>query len=55
MTFEEYTRHIDWHGYGGLYPAGYSLLTPYLLAASGTRASIAAATVLSASFVLRAS
>jgi hypothetical protein len=65
VTFEEYTRHIDWpltvdrrrarHGYGGLYPAGYSLLAPYLLAVSGTRASIAAATVLFASFVLRAS
>jgi hypothetical protein len=35
-----------------VYPAGYSLLAPYLLGVSGTRASIAAATVLSASFVL---
>jgi hypothetical protein len=43
------------HGYGVLYPAGYSLLAPYLLAVSGTRTSMAAATVLCASFVLRAS
>ena len=41
--------------YDGIYPASYSLLAPYLLAVSGTRASIAAATVLAASFVLRAS
>lgn len=32
--------------YGGLYPAGYSPLAPYLLAASGTRTSMTIATVL---------
>ena len=37
--------------YGGLYPVGYSLLAPYLLATFGTRASMAAATVLSASLM----
>ena len=31
--------------YGGLYPAGYSLLARYLLAAFGARASMAAAIV----------
>jgi hypothetical protein len=31
--------------YGGPYPAGYSLLAPYLLAAFGARASMAAAIV----------
>ena len=33
--------------YGGLYPAGYSLLAPYLLAAFGTRASMTGATAVS--------
>ena len=31
--------------YGGLYPAGYSLLARYLLAAFGARASMSAAIV----------
>lgn len=34
--------------YGGFYPASYSLLAPYLLAAFGTHASMAVATVLTA-------
>src|SRR5258708_19590699 len=33
--------------YGGIHPAGYSLLAPYVLAAIGTRLSIAAAAVIS--------
>jgi hypothetical protein len=34
--------------YGGFYPAGYSLLAPYVLAAAGPRAAMATATVVSA-------
>jgi len=34
--------------YGGIHPAGYSLLAPYVLAAIGTRLSMAAAAVISA-------
>jgi hypothetical protein len=34
--------------YGGIYPAGYSLLAPYLLALAGTRLAMAAAAVVSA-------
>src|ERR1700730_17410005 len=34
--------------YGGIHPASYSLLAPYLLAAIGTRLAMAAAAVLSA-------
>ena len=34
--------------YGGIHPAGYSLLAPYALAAIGTRLSMAAAAVISA-------
>ena len=49
MTFEEYTRHIDWlltvdrRRAGVRRPVSGRLLAagPYLLAASGTRASIA--------------
>jgi hypothetical protein len=40
-------------GTAALYPAGCLLLAPYLLAAFGTRASMAAATVLSASLMER--
>src|SRR5258708_19915224 len=34
--------------YGGIHPAGYSLLAPYVLAAIGTRLSMAAPAVISA-------
>src|SRR5207302_523221 len=37
---------LSW--YGGTYPAGYSLLAPYLLALAGPRAAMAAAAVVSA-------
>ncbi|HBW19539.1 MAG TPA: hypothetical protein DEH11_11295, partial [Actinobacteria bacterium] len=34
--------------YGGIHPAGYSLLAPYLLAIAGTRLAMAVAAVISA-------
>jgi hypothetical protein len=39
--------------YGGIYPASYSLLAPYLLAATGTRQAMAVAAVVSAGLTAR--